>query len=89
MVFGYGGMRTDADVLVFEPALPTQWRSYRFRVRYRGALLELRVDAEKVHLRVVEGAAPVTVRVYGHDCEIDANGIAVEQRQPGDLIASH
>jgi maltose phosphorylase len=89
MVFGYGGMRTDGDVLVFEPALPRQWRSYRFRVRYRGALLELSVDAEKVQLRVVEGAAPVTVKIYGHDCEIDAGGIVVDQRQPGDLIASH
>jgi maltose phosphorylase len=87
MVFGYGGMRTDSNVLIFQPTLPRQWRSYRFRVRYRGALLEVRVDAEKAHLRVVEGAAPVTVRVYGHDCEIDARGIAVEQRQPGDLVA--
>ena len=87
MVFGYGGMRTDGDVLIFQPTLPRQWRSYRFRVRYRGALLEVRVDAEKVQLRVVEGAGPVTVKVYGRDCEIDARGIAVEQRQPGDLAA--
>jgi maltose phosphorylase len=87
MVFGYGGMRTDGDVLILQPALPRQWRSYRFRVRYRGALLEVRVDAEKVHLQVIEGAAPVTVRVYGHDLEIEARGIAVEQRQPGDIAA--
>jgi maltose phosphorylase len=85
MVFGYGGMRTDSDVLILAPTMPTQWKSYRFRVRYRGALLEVRVDAEKVHVQVVEGAAPVTLRLYGHDYEIDAKGIAVEQRQPGEL----
>jgi maltose phosphorylase len=83
MVFGYGGMRTDSDILIFAPTLPRQWRSYRFRVRYRGALLEVRVDAEKVHFQVMEGA-PVTVRVYGVDYEIDASGVAVEQRQPGE-----
>ena len=44
-------------------------------VRYRGALLEVRVDAEKVHLQVMEGGAAVTVRVYGVDYEIDAWGV--------------
>jgi maltose phosphorylase len=84
MVFGYGGMRTDGDVLIFQPTLPAQWRSYRFRVRYHGALLELGVDAEKVRLHVVEGA-PTLVRVYGVDHEINSRGIAVEQRQPREL----
>jgi maltose phosphorylase len=84
MVFGYGGMRTDGDVLIFQPTLPAQWRSYRFRVHYHGALLEVGVDAEKVRLHVVEGA-PILVRVYGVDHEINTRGIAVEQRQPREL----
>jgi maltose phosphorylase len=88
MVFGYGGMRTDGDILVLAPTLPAQWRSYRFRVIYRGALLELRVDADKVHLQLVADAAPVTVRVYGRDYEITTEGIAIEQKQPGALVAS-
>jgi maltose phosphorylase len=82
LVFGFGGMRTDGDILIFQPALPAQWRSYRFRVRYRGALLEVGVDAEKVHLQVLEGGS-VMVRVYGHDQEVDARGLAIAQRQPG------
>ncbi len=82
MVFGYGGMRTDCDVLILQPALPTQWRSYRFRVRYRGALLQVSVDADQVRVQALEGE-PVTVRLYGRDCEIDSLGVAVAQRQPG------
>jgi maltose phosphorylase len=82
MVFGYGGMRTDSDVLILQPTLPTQWRSYRFRVRYQGALLEVRVDADEVHLEVVDGT-PVKVRVYGDDYLVDAGGVAIDQRQPG------
>jgi maltose phosphorylase len=82
MVFGYGGMRTDSDVLILQPTLPTQWRSYRFRVRYQGALLEVRVDADKVHVGVVDGT-PVKVRVYGDDYLVDAAGVAIDQRQPG------
>lgn len=85
MVFGYGGMRTDAEVLILQPTLPRQWRSYRFRVRYRGALLEVRVDADEVHVHALDGG-PVTVRVYGRDYEIDTQGIAVEQRQPVETV---
>jgi maltose phosphorylase len=87
MVFGYGGMRTDGDVLIFAPTLPRQWRSYRFRVWYSGALLEVNVDAEKVRLHVVEGASAL-VRVYGIDHEINAEGIAVEQRQPDEMTGA-
>ncbi|MGZ6267382.1 MAG: glycoside hydrolase family 65 protein [Candidatus Limnocylindrales bacterium] len=83
MIFGYGGMRTDGDILVLAPALAAKWRSYRFRVRYRGALLEVRVDPDEVHVRTLAGG-PVTVRLYGSDCEIDSEGVAVAQKQPGD-----
>ncbi|MGZ6314681.1 MAG: glycosyl hydrolase family 65 protein, partial [Candidatus Limnocylindrales bacterium] len=83
MIFGYGGMRTDGDILVLAPALAAKWRSYRFRVRYRGALLEVCVDPDEVHVRTLAGG-PVTVRLYGSDCEIDSEGVAVAQKQPGD-----
>jgi maltose phosphorylase len=85
MVFGYGGLRTDGDLLILKPALPGQWRSYRFRIRYRDALLEVRVNGKNVELQVVDGD-PVRVRVYGADVEVDAGGISVQQRQPGELI---
>jgi maltose phosphorylase len=83
MIFGYGGMRTDGDILILAPALPAQWRSYRFRVRYRGALLEVRVNAKQVQVQPLEGG-PVTVRLYGNNCEIDSRGVAVAQQQPGE-----
>jgi maltose phosphorylase len=82
MVFGYGGMRTDSDVLILQPTLPTQWRSYRFRVRYQGALLEVSVDIDTVRLQVVDGP-PVKVRVYGAEYLVDGRGVAMDQKQPG------
>jgi hypothetical protein len=45
------------------------------------------VDAEKVRLHVVEGASAL-VRVYGIDHEINAEGIAVEQRQPDEMTGA-
>ncbi len=55
MIFGFGGMRTDGDVLSFRPTLPAQWKSYRFRVHYQGAVIEVRVDSKQVQFQVIRG----------------------------------
>jgi maltose phosphorylase len=82
MIFGFGGMRTDGDVLSFQPTLPAQWQSYRFRVCYQGAILEVRVDDKRAEFQVVSGPA-VTVQVYGKNYTLDAKGITAVL-QPAD-----
>ncbi len=79
MIFGFGGMRTDGDVLIFQPTLPAKWNSYRFRVRYQGAMIEVRVNREKVEFQVISGPA-VTVNVYGDNYILDGKGITVESQ---------
>jgi maltose phosphorylase len=79
MIFGFGGMRTDGDVLIFQPTLPSQWISYRFRVRYQGAMIEVRVNREWVAFRVISGP-PVTVRVYGEKYVLDAKNVMVKHQ---------
>ncbi len=82
MVFGFGGMRTDGDVLIFQPTLPAQWKAYRFRVRYQGAMIEVRVNREWVAFRVISGPS-VTVKVYGKDYALDAKGVTVKLQPAG------
>jgi maltose phosphorylase len=82
MIFGFGGMRTDDDVLSFQPTLPAPWKSYRFRVRYLGALIEVRVNREKVEFQVISGPS-VTVRVYGENYLLDAKGVTVKPQPVG------
>jgi maltose phosphorylase len=82
MIFGFGGMRTDGDVLIFNPSLPSQWNSYRFRVYYQRALLEVRVSRERVEFRVISGPS-VMIKVYGENYEIDAKGIIVKLQSVG------
>jgi maltose phosphorylase len=88
MIFGYGGMRTDADILILAPTLPTQWQSFRFRVRYRGALLEVRAGSGEVQVRAIDGG-PVVVRLYGSDCEVDSEGVTVPLKQRGDQALNY
>ena len=76
MIFGFGGMRTDGDVLSFQPSLPSQWQSYRFRVCYQGAVLEVRVDDKRAEFQVISGPA-VTVQVYRKKFTSDAEGVSI------------
>ena len=77
MIFGFGGMRSDGDVLSFQPTLPAQWQSYRFRVCYLGAILEVRVNRKRVEFQVISGPA-VNVQVYGKNYKLDAKGITTK-----------
>jgi trehalose/maltose hydrolase-like predicted phosphorylase len=69
-------MRTDGDVLSFHPTLPAQWKSYRFRVCYQDAIIEVRVNRAEVTLQAISGPT-VTVNVYGKNVMLDAKGIAL------------
>jgi len=75
MIFGFGGMRTDGDVLSFRPTCPARWKSYRFRVCYRDAVLEVRVAGDRAEFRVIAGPA-VTIRVNGERQTVGAEGFS-------------
>ena len=82
MIFGFGGMRTDGDVLIFNPSLPPQWKSYRFRVCYQSAIIEVVVDSENVQLRVISGPS-VTINVYETNYALSSESITLKLRQTG------
>ena len=44
VVKGFGGMRVIDDQLIFNTLLPKQWQGYAFKVRFRGSILEVKVD---------------------------------------------
>lgn len=84
IVYGYGGMRSDGEVLTFKPAMPQHWASFSFRILYRGAILKVSVSHTAVTLTVVEGA-PVEVEVFGTRYTADTAGISVPM--PAERIA--
>ncbi|TAM91270.1 MAG: glycoside hydrolase family 65 protein [Jatrophihabitans sp.] len=48
IVAGFGGMRDHGDRLSFRPQLAPGWRRFRFRVRWRGARIEVELAGETV-----------------------------------------
>ncbi|MFD1776426.1 glycoside hydrolase family 65 protein [Paenibacillus rhizophilus] len=57
IINGFGGMRLRDGVLSFQPRLPDRWESCRFRIAFRGCLLEVRIGRESTHYTLLEGDA--------------------------------
>ncbi len=65
VVQGFGGMRVSkAGQLSFEPYCPAGWQSLAFNVRFRGALLQVRVTPDAATVEHL-GGQPVTLLLRG------------------------
>ncbi len=77
IVYGFGGLRSDGDILSFNPSIPTHWNGYSFQVTYRGSVLRVEVSQGKAVIRVIDGE-PVCLKICGQVMEIDKDDISVE-----------
>ena len=50
VVHGFGGLRIQSDQIHLSPFLPAKWRSYTFRIRFRDALIQIKVAADKIFI---------------------------------------
>lgn len=66
IVYGFGGMRSDGDILEFTPTIPEQWDGYAFHVTYQNAVIEIRVEKESVYMKLLQDVT-VKVKVYGRE----------------------
>jgi maltose phosphorylase len=77
IVYGFGGMRSDGEVLSISPSIPLQWKSYRFQIVYRGSVIKVEVDKSKVSIQVIEGPV-VQLKIFGKLYKLDQRGISVK-----------
>jgi len=76
IVYGFGGMRSDGEILSFKPSIPAHWKGYSFQVKYHGSVIRAEVSQGKAILRVVEGG-PVTVKTDGQEREVTREGVSI------------
>ncbi|HPE75413.1 MAG TPA: family 65 glycosyl hydrolase domain-containing protein [Draconibacterium sp.] len=71
-VMGFGGMRTHENKLVLNPFLPDKWKSYQFRIDFRGAHLSLKKEKGKL---IIVNYSNVTVQleVFGTPIILEGN----------------
>ncbi|PSL41406.1 alpha,alpha-trehalose phosphorylase [Planomicrobium soli] len=55
IVYGFAGLRLKENGLSLAPALPVEWNSLEFRLRYQGRLLKVHKDREATTYIVLEG----------------------------------
>jgi maltose phosphorylase len=78
IVYGFGGFRSDGAVPAFNPMLPGQWKSYEFRLRYRGVRIRVRITEDSVSFSTLDMVNdPVPLLIYGKRYCLDAAGITV------------
>jgi maltose phosphorylase len=57
LVKGFGGMRVRDGMLHFTPFIPSQWKSYSFRLEFRGRVIKVKVTQAGVDTSLESGAA--------------------------------
>lgn len=73
-VKGFGGMRTYADGLEFDPFIPKNWTSYAFKIKWRGYLVEVEVGQKSTKIRN-HSTEILCLEVAGKEYEIEGNGV--------------
>lgn len=64
IVYGFAGLRSDAEQLRFAPRLPQRWRRLTFSIMYRGRVLRIRMEQDHTAFRLAQGE-PLMVQIYG------------------------
>lgn len=55
VVKGFGGMRVRDGKLYFNPFIPDQWKSYSFKVEFRGRVILVNVSKASTDIKVISG----------------------------------
>jgi maltose phosphorylase len=76
IVYGFGGMRSDGEVLSFDPSIPAHWNGYSFQVTYHGSLIRVEVSQAETIFKVIRGE-PVRIKVFAQHVQVDGQGISI------------
>ncbi len=61
IVYGFGGLRSDGKKLILNPTIPAIWKSYTFKLKYRGSVIEVTVKKGEATIAVTGGEIEAVV----------------------------
>jgi len=64
IVQGFGGMRNFDNQLSFNPMIPKEWKSYSFKIKYRGRTIQLYKSQSELQINRLSGD-PIELLVLG------------------------
>jgi len=62
IVEGFGGMRIQNDMLIFNPSIPKGWESFSFKIWFRDNLIKVKVAHEEITI-INEQGPSLTLKV--------------------------
>jgi maltose phosphorylase len=62
VVKGFGGMRIKEGTLAFNPFIPEQWKSYSFRLEFRGRVIKIKISKDGTET-ILESGEPIEIYV--------------------------
>ncbi|NQU55118.1 MAG: glycoside hydrolase family 65 protein [Bacteroidetes bacterium] len=71
IVMGFGGMRVNESRLLFNPFLPGKWKSYKFKIDFGGAHLEVKKEQNNF---IIVNHSDITVPVSVWNVEVQIQG---------------
>ncbi|MCY1712689.1 glycoside hydrolase family 65 protein [Caproiciproducens galactitolivorans] len=77
IIYGFGGMRSDGDILSFHPTIPKQWRSYSFQILLGDDTLFIKVEQEKLRIHTKNGSKQ-TISLYDRNTVIGQEEVVVK-----------
>ncbi|CAM4419562.1 MAG: glycoside hydrolase family 65 protein [Paenibacillus macerans] len=79
IVQGFGGLRVQSGELVLRPFIPSHWKSFSFKVMFRGSRLQVNVTEDSI-IVVNETDVPAAIRIYDQSFTVGAMGEVQAQR---------
>ncbi len=76
VVHGFGGMKIREGLLSFDPQLPQQWKGLSFNILYRGHILKVNIEKNRVTIENLEGKG-LNLYLLGSKTHLDAHGSVV------------
>jgi maltose phosphorylase len=79
IVYGFGGFRSDGEDLILNPVIPDKWKGYRFKFKYRGNLITVKVTNKEVDITCDKGE--INLVVYGKKYSIKTEPLKIEVKK--------
>lgn len=80
IVHGFGGLKVKDDILNFSPMIPSNWKSYSFRILFRGNLINITVHKDKIEIKLINGKTlKIKVFLQEYTLEKDNNILIIKK----------
>jgi maltose phosphorylase len=82
IVYGFGGMRSDREMLSFAPTIPGKWKKYSFSIQYKDSRLLVEVFPGRVIFTPEKDGREIKFSVFNKTYAMTDNPVEVKLDQP-------